>query len=474
LIEITRAFARAFRAVLKKIANARGQRDQPSTIVLQTDRYGLHVRARNASIAVEFSRPGSFAANEIAIPSEAFADFEGRKDDTVQLERSARGVTASWQDGVVPKTRSYAVVQAKQLPVMPAMPTRMEQQAEELLRALRDASATAANDAVRYAVNNIQLRGKQGKIIGTDGKQLLVQQGYAFPWDDDVLVPASSVFGCKELANYGPVSIGRSEQFVSVTVGPWALHLAIDKDGRFPNVDTILDANKGNGTVLELDPGDAQFLLVNLDSLPGATNNQSPVTVDANGQVSIRAKGEDQPTPTEVLLARSQVQGRKAMVATDRSYLVRALQLGFNRISVYGAEKPVICRDEKRQYVWQPLEQKATVSASKDVIRLSSADSAPIDMPGTKEAEAVAMSNTTADQQSTSEEPSTTELPAPQTSERSGIAAVLAEAEAIKELLRQAYTRTHQLITDVKRYRKQAQAVKTALGSLRQLQEVAG
>jgi hypothetical protein len=116
LIEITRAFARAYRAVLKKIASARGQRDQPSTIVLRTDRSGLHVSAQNASIAVEFSRPGSFASNEIAIPSEAFADFEGRKDDTVQLEQSAKGITASWQDGVVPKTRSYSVVQAKQLP----------------------------------------------------------------------------------------------------------------------------------------------------------------------------------------------------------------------------------------------------------------------------------------------------------------------------------------------------------------------
>jgi hypothetical protein len=65
----------------------------------------------------------------------------------------------------------------------------------------------------------------------------------------------------------------------------------------------------------------------------------------------------------------------------------------------------VICRDEKRQYVWQPLEQKAT--ASKDVIRRSSADSAPIDMPAiasTKETEAVTTSNRTEDQQPAIEE----------------------------------------------------------------------
>ena len=54
-----------------------------------------------------------------------------------------------------------------------------------------------------------------------------------------------------------------------------------------------------------------------------------------------------------------------------------------------------------------------------------------------------------------------------------GDATVLAEAEAIKELLHQAFTRTNQLVASVKRYRRQAQAVRSALGSLRHLQEVA-
>jgi hypothetical protein len=150
------------------------------------------------------------------------------------------------------------------------------------------------------------------------------------------------------------------------------------------------------------------------------------------------------------------------------------LQLGFNRISVYGADKPLVCRDEKRQYVWQPLEPKSVLSASTDAIRLSSTDSAPVEKSTVpvKEAEAVANSNRSEDHQPAIEEPAATESATP-TSRRSGIAAVLVEAEEIKELLRQAYTRTHQLVTGVKRYRKQAQAVKSALGSLRQLQEVA-
>jgi hypothetical protein len=54
-----------------------------------------------------------------------------------------------------------------------------------------------------------------------------------------------------------------------------------------------------------------------------------------------------------------------------------------------------------------------------------------------------------------------------------GIATVLGEAEAIKDLLHQAFSRTHQLVVNMKRYRRQAQAVRAALGSLRHLQDVA-
>jgi hypothetical protein len=349
----------------------------------------------------------------------------------------------------------------------------MEQQPEELLRALRDASATAANDAVRYAVNNVQLRGKQGKIIATDGKQLLVQQGFQFPWDDDVLVPASSVFGCKELANYGPISIGRSEQFVSLTVGPWTLHLAIDTNGRFPQTDSIVPSPKQASTVFELDPGDAEFLLRTLDSLPGAGDEHAPVTVEGNGQFIVRAKDEQQPNPTEVVLARSEVQGKSVRVVTDRGFLAKALQLGFGRMHIYAPDKPIVCRDEKRTYLWVPLDAKAALPANDSAIRLSSTDGVPPAAPAVTDTE-----EELPVQQSPTEEPAVSEV-VPQRqeatgngTERTGIAAVLAEAEEIKELLRQAYTRTHQLITGVKRYRKQAHVVQTSLKALKQLQQI--
>jgi hypothetical protein len=459
--------------MLKKIGNARGQRDQPAVVVFQTDRNGLHVRARNANIAVEFSQPGSYAADEIAIPNEALADFEGRKEGTVQLERSADSVTASWQEGIVPQTRTYGIIDAKRLPDVPAMPTRMEPQRDELLKALQDASATAAHDAVRYAVNNLQLRGKQGKLVATDGKQLLVQQGFRFPWDDDVLVPASAVFGCKELASSSTVSIGRAEEVVTLALGPWTLHLAINKDGRYPQTDAIVPSPKQSSTVFELDPGDADFLLRTLDSLPGAADEHHPVTIEGNGQFIVRAKGEQQPTPTEVVLARSGVQGKSVRVVTDRSFLARALQLGFGRMHVYAPDKPIVCRDDKRTFLWVPLDAKAALAGSGDAIRVSSTDgaSAPTEPAAADDSAEPAAQATPTEETPVTERPCRPEHGS-NGSERSGIGELLAEAEAVKELLRQAFARTHQLISSVRRYRKQAYAVQNSLRALQQLQHI--
>lgn len=469
MIEVSRSVIRSFRAVLKKIAVVAGLREPPAVVLFRSDRTGLHLQARNTHIAVEFSQPGNFGSEQIVIPADALGDNEGRKDEPVHFEAQGENVVARWQDKAVPQIKQYPAIENGRIPEMPAFPTRMETQPIELLRALRDASEVAGTDTVRFAVTCTQLRGKAGQIASTDGKQLLAQSGFVFPWKDDVLVPASQVFGCRELHDHEHVSLGRSKDYVTLNTGPWALHLAINKEGRFPDVDAVLKATKGTATTLQLDPGDAEFLLTNLDSLPGAAQN-SPLTIDGNGEVLVRSKEEDQPDATEIVLARSATQGRKVSIATDRSYLAQALRLGFGQIKIFGVDSPVLCRDEKRQYVWQPLGKDAVLKSGDGGVRLSSADEAPVSSP-TKETttnpiEAEPPSGNTAPLEVPSQGVQTSG------SEPNGIAAVLAEAEEVKDMLRQAYTRVHQLISGVKRYRKQAHAVQTSLKALKQLQQI--
>ena len=107
------------------------------------------------------------------------------------------------------------------------------------LTVLDEACRTAGKEpGGRFALTRIQLRGKRGDVVATDGRQLLVQGGFRLPWSDDVLVPRTSVFSCREFACHEEVLLGRTPTHVAVRCGPWTLLLAIDPNSRFPDVQT--------------------------------------------------------------------------------------------------------------------------------------------------------------------------------------------------------------------------------------------
>ena len=53
-----------------------------------------------------------------------------------------------------------------------------------------------------------------------------------------------------------------------------------------------------------------------------------------------------------------------------------------------------------------------------------------------------------------------------------GLGALIQEAQALKDALRDAYGRSNRLLVALKRHRKQSKLVQTTLASLRQLQQI--
>ena len=51
---------------------------------------------------------------------------------------------------------------------------------------------------------------------------------------------------------------------------------------------------------------------------------------------------------------------------------------------------------------------------------------------------------------------------------------LLEEAAALKDVLRDAFTRTHRLVAGLQRHKKQSRVVQSTLASLRQLQDLGG
>jgi hypothetical protein len=197
-----------------------------------------------------------------------------------------------------------------------------------LVTALRDASDTTDTASTRYALGHIQLRPKRGEICATDGCQLLVQRGFLFPWKEDVLIARSGIFGHAEFQVAETVSIGYTDGWVTVCVGPWTLQFAVNKAGRFPRTDDLVRPTASACSSCVLSPADMQHLQRILPLLPAADESDAPVTIDLNGHFAVRARAARLTQPVEIKLADGRPTGEPVRIATNRCFLQRAAKLG--------------------------------------------------------------------------------------------------------------------------------------------------
>ncbi len=337
--------------------------------------------------------------------------------------------------------------------------------------ALAEASATCIGDSARYALDCIQLRGTVHKIIATDGCQLLVRSGFGFPWDSDLLFRGTPIFASKAFPHDQPIQIGKTDSHVVLRIGPWTTHHAIQKDGRFPQVEEAVPAPEAVTTRVKIDPEDARFLEDALDRLPGSDELNSPVTIEMNGRIAIRARDVEQTQVTELVLNRSSSTGPSIRVNSNREFLGRALQLGFHEISVSGLETPLVCRDEHRIYAWQPLSGNGAIEPSASAIRIDS--STVTSQPGQDRTQPVTPRRTMSDRVRNNGQDTTIQASdnghAAGESPGSSLAALVKDAEALHATLSEARSSLARLITGLRRHRKQSRLLAETLKSLRQL-----
>ncbi len=491
MITITRLLARQLRTVFRRVLNIT-PKGVVYPIVLDAGPNGLCVRALNHKSAVEYRQRGNLDTEQFSLPFQFLVDCEGRKDDPVTIEAlSKKQFAASWQDGNVPQVVRYEQAESHIKEEFPALPDMPAENPPELLSALHNASETSDSQATRYAIGCILLRGGDGSICATDGRQLLVQSGFALPWQDEVLIPASTVFGFREFSVNQPVYTGRNEDWVSIKAGQWTIHLRINKDGRFPQVESHIPSADAITTHCRLSAADAEFLAAILPRLPCDDDQYRPVTVDLNGSVAIRAKPTGQRPPTECVLSNSTWSGEPLRLNTDRRYLARAIKLGFTELQVVGPKSPLVCRDERRAYVWMPLETDSAIGPCDEAIRIVSPPVASIDQPPPTHIEErntkpVSEPTTTPNTNQTCSKNGNGKAKTVSQSSSNGharksprrpadqreITAIIEQAESIREALRGNLLKTNDLIKALKRHRHRSRIVANTLASLRQLKTI--
>src|SRR5262249_58965826 len=86
----------------------------------------------------------------------------------------------------------------------------------------------------------------------------------------------------------------------------------------------------------------------------------------------VRARAYGQERATALVLAGSQVSGKEVCLPVNRNYLLRALALGFTEMVVVAADVPVQWGDDRRRYVWMPLDQEGALPGKEDDLEIVS------------------------------------------------------------------------------------------------------
>jgi hypothetical protein len=463
VIEIPRTLARDFRVVLRRAVMTEAPRGPWPLVCCRAGKEGLVLEAEQVGVALRYQADEPRPEDHIAFRPNLLAEIEGRHSDPpVVLEEVSPGKgRARWAANGESLVRDFDTIKPDSLPPFPALPKQFTPQPPEFLTALDEAARTAARDTARYSLLRVQLRGKSGSVVGTDGRQLLLQSGFTFPWEDNVLVPRVAAFGCRELAGAGQVSVGRTKTHVAIRAGPWTVLLSTDATGRYPNAEDVIPRARANTSRLQVSPEDAALLIRVLPELPGREDEQSPVTLDLGMPPTVRAQDGQRGAVQEAMLAGSTTVGPAVRLCMDRRYLRRALQLGFTEVQVFKAEQPLVCRDDQRTYVWMPLSEQGALPPSKEAVRVQepiAAESNPSPpterrtepMPANSNGQGPPEGRDGANQPGSMLDPIT-------------------EAEALRGLLHEAASRSTRLVAALKQQRRQTRVLQQAVQSIRQL-----
>jgi hypothetical protein len=473
LITITRCEVRTLRSILRRATLGIRHRSSIPPLVLHAE--GTHLRAqyRYDSLAVEYLEPGSYRPlDSIPVPLDVLGDIEGRDDSPVVLESVEPDRTViRWQDHGIPQTREHPVTPFGKIEPFPETPAAWTSISADVLTAMAEAAEICTADSARYALNCMQLRGTVHKVIATDGHQLLVRSGFGFPWDGDVLIKGSPIFACKAFAREQAILIGKTDTHVVLRIGPWTIWSEIQKDARFPGVEEAIPDNGAVKTRIRIDPEDALFLQAAINRLPGNEELHSPATLDLNGKVAIRARDADQSQITELVLNRSSYYGPAMRINTNRTYLSRALQLGFNEIALSDVEAPVVCRTPELVYAWQPLSGDAAIESTDNVTRIESGRATSVINPEETSPKPTRRMMNRAERQNGHAPATPANENGQTTSENPGtsLTALIQDAETLHTTLSDAKASVARQITGLRRYRKQSRLLSDTLKSLRQL-----
>jgi len=273
--------------------------------------------------------------------------FTGSGSDLVNFEMlSEKRGRASWKVRDIPASREFDCAKSERK--WPDTPAELTPIPSTFLQAMHEAGRSTASDRGKYAMDWIQIRGQAGQLIASDTKQLLVQSGFTFPFEETLLLPAVPIFGAKELLRQS-VSIGFTTPWLCVDVGPWRIWLQSEPELRYPDVFEVVPKALRSQVVFQ--ERDVETILEVL-AMPMPTGESSrPVTIDLGEQVYVRIRPDETAEILEAPLPNSRRVGIDVQLVVDSELLGRGLSLGFREFRISAPHRPIHSLDPNRMYL---------------------------------------------------------------------------------------------------------------------------
>ncbi len=441
MIALPRAAIARFRTVLRK----NWCRSIVTPVV--TIRSGSRSRGLEVvtpELTIRLIVPSRGLTESLTLNADALDAIAGSKGDVTFTTVEGGQVAAAWEDSGVGQQRHFPAATSAAVPGFPNVPRELMSVDPSLLNALATAQPLTSKQATRYAMQNLLLDGKTGRVVATNSRELLIQDRWPFPWKEPVLVRAFALWTCRELRDE-PVAIGRTETQLALTSGPWTIVTPIDKDGRYPAyADVTPRANRVQNRI-QFTHADCDVLRQQLPRFPVVDEDSLPVDLVIGPTVAIQAGDVAVPLPGATST------GPAIRFNCDRRVLLRALRLGFRELHIVTPSVPAVFHEEHRQFVFMPLTPSDHIKP-------------PVPSPQPP------LEKTPMAERNGKPEPSDNGHANGTTN---GAAAdPLTEAESVRTLLRDADARMGRLVAHLKHQRRQSRVLRSAMDSLRGLPEL--
>ena len=370
--------------------------DHPVSFI--TDRNSTTIRVADSESLIGCQLPTvNGKACEVTLPMDAFSTLSTLATQELQVQSVGENATLTSCDAKGVRTtlteKQLAVerVEASKKYSRPVEPEWLVSNSSQLGRILHQAASISDPESTRYSLGCIRLRGSDGQVAATDGRQAYAVSGFAFPIDE-VLIAGAVLARLPCIVNCSSISIGRADNWLAIRcavgIQRWSIDLKISEKGRFPNVDQCFPSADSARSELIVSDEDAQYLLKHLKPLLGTSPEINPVTLDLVhdrlqgkqfAQLRFRRQElgqiECNAPPIEITLDSSRVGPIPVRVAIDAHYLLNALRIGFRKIYLQSAGFPIFCIDGRSKFVWTAMHESLTICPTPGMTVISSSRS---------------------------------------------------------------------------------------------------